>query len=244
MVRVLGMLALAFVWPYAADVRAHGIWFAERSGALAMIYGHGAEDLDMIKRYDKVRILSGFDAAQAPVAVQKIKTDRLLIVDTQHSPAVVAGVLDNGYWSKGADGKWINKGRDEVPGATESGRYIKYAIHLRSSPAKPLQPLKDHVLQILPVRAKLPEHMNEAMTLRVLFNGAPAVGAKVTRDYVNEPDGKPLIVGKDGMVTLKVRNQGLNVITAAYDGPAADPAKAQKTGLFASLSFVIKHAPD
>ena len=208
-----------------------------------MIYGHGAEDLDMIKRYDKVTILSGFDAAQAPVAVQKIKTDRLLIVDTQHAPAVVAGVLDNGYWSKGPDGKWVNKGRDEVPGAEESGRYVKYAVILRESLKAPLKPLPGQVLQIVPLKAALPHHKDESMTVRVLFNGKPVAGAKVTRDYVGDPDAKPLVTGKDGTVTLRVRNDGLNVISAAYDAPPDDPAKAAKTGLFASLTFAIKHKP-
>lgn len=235
------ILCLAFC---GQSAHAHGIWFAERSGALAMIYGHGAEDLDMVKRFDKIKGVSGYDAAQRPVPATLLKTDRLLIVEAPGAPAIVAGMLDNGYWSKGPDGKWVGRGRDAVPGATESGRYLKYAIHLRTSPRAPLQPLKDHRLQILPLRAALPAHMGEAMTLRVLFDGAPAVGAKVTRDYVNDPDAKPLIVGKDGTVTLNVRNQGLNVVAASFDGPPDDPAKAAKTGLFASLSFVLKHAPE
>lgn len=240
-VRVAAATALALLAPL---VQAHGIWFAERSGALAMIYGHGAEDLDMVKRFELVRGVGALDADQAPVPASLLKTDRLVIVETGKQAAVVAGILDNGHWTKGPDGKWVKKGRDEVPGATESGRYLKYAIRLQGATRAPLQPLRDHALQILPVRAKLPEHMGEAIALRVLFEGKPAVGAKVTRDYVNDPDAKPVIVGKDGIVTLRVRNQGLNVISAAYDGPPDDPVKAAKTGHFATLSFALKHAPE
>jgi len=75
-------------------------------------------------------------------------------------------VLDNGYWSKGPDGKWVNKGRDEVPGAEESGRYIKYAVFLRESLKAPLQPLPGQVLQIVPLKAALPQHKDESMTVR------------------------------------------------------------------------------
>lgn len=222
-------------------VQAHGVWFAERSGQLAMIYGHGAEDLDMIRRHDKVKEVTGFDVNGAPVPVSLRKTDHLLLVDAKPLPAVIAGVLDNGYWSKGPDGKWVNKGRDEVPGAEESGRYVKYAVFLRESLKAPLKPLPGQVLQIVPLKAALPHHKDESMTVRVLFNGKPVAGAKVTRDYVGDPEAKPLVTGKDGTVTLRVRNEGLNVITAAYDAPPDDPAKATKNGLFASLAFAIKH---
>lgn len=228
---------------WSATAQAHGIWFAERSGQLAMIYGHGAEDLDMIRRHDKVKDVAGYDAAGAPVAVSLRKTDHLLLVEAKPLPAVITGVLDNGYWSKGPDGKWVNKGRDEVPGAEESGRYLKYAVLLRESLKAPLQPLPGQVLQIVPLKAALPQHKDESMTVRVLFNGKPVAGAKVTRDYVTDPEARPLVTGRDGTVTLRVRNDGLNVITAAYDAPPDDAAKAAKTGLFASLAFAIRHKP-
>lgn len=228
----------------APVAQAHGIWFAQRSGELALIYGHGGEDLDMIKRFDKVTAITAFDSAGAPVKTSLRKTDHLALVDMQSKPAIVAAVLDNGYWTKGADDKWVNKGRNEVPGARESGRYIKYTVYLKEPLSKPLGTLPGQVLQIVPVGAKLPHHMNDAMTVRVLFNGKPAPGAKVIRDYVTDPDQKPLIAGKDGAVTFRVRNQGLNVVGASFDAPPDDPVKATKNGLYATLAFVLQHAPE
>jgi len=237
-------LTIALTFALTSIAHSHGIWFAQRSGELALIYGHGADDLDMIRRYDKVTNLSAFDAAGAPVKTALRKTDHLALVDLSAKPAIVTAVLDNGYWSKGPDDKWVNKGKDEVPGAKESGRYIKYSVFLREQPAKPLGALPGQVLQIVPVAAKLPQHINDSMTVRVLFNGKPAVGAKVIRDYVTDPDQKPQIAGKDGTVTLRVRNQGLNVIAASFDAPPEDAAKATKNGLHATLAFVLKHAPE
>jgi uncharacterized GH25 family protein len=198
----------------------------------------------MIKRYDKVTNIAAFDAAGAPLKTTLRKTDHLALVDQSAKPAIVAAVLDNGYWTKGPDDKWVNKGKDEVPGAKESGRYIKYSVYLKDSLPKPLGALPGQVLQIVPVAAKLPHHMNDPITVRVLYNGKPVAGARVIRDYITDPDQKPVLTGKDGTVTLRVRNQGLNVIAASFDAPPDDPAKAAKNGLHATLAFVLKHAPE
>lgn len=125
------IVALAMAAWITPLLHAHGIWFAQRSGELALIYGHGAEDLDMIKRYDKVTNIAAFDASANPLKTALRKTDHLALVDMSAKPAIVAAVLDNGYWSKGPDEKWVNKGKDEVPGAKESGRYIKYSVFLK-----------------------------------------------------------------------------------------------------------------
>ena len=97
---------------------AHAIWFAQRSNALALIYGVGADDLDAVKRLPKVTSIAGYDDAGKPVETKLVPTtDKLLLVNLDNQPAIVAGVLDNGLWSKTADGTWHNKGKDEVPNA-------------------------------------------------------------------------------------------------------------------------------
>lgn len=224
---------------------AHGIWFAQRSNQLALIYGVGAEDLDAVKRLPLVKSIAGYDEDGKPVETKlNPTTDRLLLVNIDNQPAIVAGVLDNGRWSKTADGKWHNKGKDEVPTAVISERNFKYAVHLRLPLSKPLGPLPEQTLQIVPVNAKLPELLGQPIKLRVLFQGKPLAGARVQADFVNDPDSKPVKTGKDGSVTLKVRNQGLNVVVATYDGPTDDAAKSTKTEHVATLSFVLPHKPE
>ena len=223
---------------------AHGVWMAQRSGEMAVVYGHGAEDLDMIRRFERIREVSAFDASGAAVKSGVRKTDHLVLFDLASKPSVLALVLDNGFWSRQADGKWVNKGRDEVPDAKESGRYIKYAVRLTGPMKSPLGPIPGQVLQVVPVKPTLPHHLNEQMTVRVLFNGRPVAGARVIRDYVNDPEAKPAITGKDGLFTFRVRNQGLNVIAASYDAPPEDPAKGTKNGLHATLSFALEHGPE
>ena len=105
-------------------------------------------------------------------------------------------------------------------------------------------PLPEQTLQIVPVKAKLPELLGQPVKLRVLYQGKPVAGARVQADYVNDPDSKPVKSGKDGSVTLKVRNQGLNVIVATFDSPPDDPVKSSKIEHVATLSFVLPHKPE
>jgi uncharacterized GH25 family protein len=236
--------ALVVTMLFAGSANAHGIWFAERSGQLAVVYGVGADDLDMVKRLPKITDVAAYDVLQQTVETSLRATEFLVVVNTDVHPAIVAAALDNGYWSKTPEGEWIAAGRDEVPNATVSERTVKYAVHLRSALAEPLGPLPGQKLQIIPDAEILPDMMGEELNLRVLYEGKPVAGARVIVDFVNDPDGERIITGDDGRVTIKIRNQGLNVIGALYDSPSNEPKKIDKIESMATLSFVLPHEPE
>ena len=48
----------------------------------------------------------------------------------------------------------------------------------------------------------------------------------------------------DGKVTIKVRNQGLNVISASYYHEAEDSIELDEISHRATLSFVLPHEPE
>jgi hypothetical protein len=227
----------------SAPADAHGIYFAQRARQLALIYGIGADDLDSVKRQPLIESVAGFDADWKPVPTKLRVAGPLLIVDSDEQPTVVAAVLFNGIWSKPPDGEWVKKGRDEVPNATVSEKNYKYAVHIAGPLTTPLPPLPGQTLQIVPATA-IPVKMDEPLKLRVLFQGKPVAGADVLRDFVNDPDQKPLKTAKDGTVSIKVRNQGLNVIAAVFTGPSDEPTKADRMEYTATLSFVLPHAPE
>ena len=210
----------------ATLAQAHGIWFAQRSNQLALIYGVGADDLDMVKRLPKVKTVTAYDENGKEVPTQLAPNGPLLVVNTDNQPAIVAAILDNGPWSKTPDGKWHNKGKDEVPNATISEHTVKYTVHLRRlNVATPVLP--GHKLQIVPLAKQLPEQMGQALTVRVLYDGKPVQGASVQPDYVTDPDSEPVKTGADGTATFKVRNQGLNVVIATFVAPPANPARSR-----------------
>jgi len=240
----IAIAALLAAGMAVGSVQAHGIWFAQRATQLAFLYGVGADDLDSLKRLPLVSSMAGYDAAGKPVSTRLVPDGRLVLVDLENQPAVLAAVLDNGTWSKTPDGKWHKKGKDEVPTAVVSEHTWKYAVHLRAPLSAPLAPLPGQVLQISPVEAALPKMINDPIRLRVLYKGQPVAGAKVLHDWINDPDGEPVLSDKDGYVTLKVRNQGLNVIAAIYEGESDQPSKYNRVEHLASLSFVLAHAPE
>ncbi|MBT2333727.1 DUF4198 domain-containing protein [Variovorax paradoxus] len=241
---VRGAMAALLLSAASAAVQAHGIWFAQRSGDLALIYGEGGDDLDAGKRLPLVTAMAGYDAAGRPVRTALEAAGKLALADLREQPAVVAAVLDNGIWTKSADGQWFKKPRHEVPGAQASGHNFKYAVHLRAPLAQPLAVLPGHTLQIVPVDAALPPMLGQPLRLRVLYRGKPAAGVPVLVDFVNDPDGQPVVTAADGTATIPVRNQGLNVIAAKLDAPADDPAATDKVEHLATLSFRLAHAPE
>lgn len=227
----------------ATVAQAHGIWFAQRSSQLALIYGVGAEDSDMVKRQHKVKTVAAYDENGKEVPTQLAPNGPLLVVNTDNKPAIVAAVLDNGLWSKTPDGKWHNKGKDEVPDAARSEHTFKYTVHLRRLDVAP-PVLPAHKLQIVPLVKQLPDKMGQTLTVRVLYEGKPVQGASVQTDYVTDPDSEPLKTGADGTATIRVRNQGLNVVAATLSTRPANPAKTNIDEHLATLSFVLPNLPE
>ncbi|SIT41393.1 conserved exported hypothetical protein [Paraburkholderia piptadeniae] len=243
--RKLAVVASLIAGMGGADpAHSHGIYFAQRSNQLALIYGEGSDDLDVIKRQQKVKSVTAYDEQGKEVSAQLTPNGPLLVVNTDKQPAIVAGMMDYGLWSKTTNGEWQNKGKDEVPGATFSEHTFKYAVHL-CRPLNGVMPvLPGQKLQIVPVGKQMPDQMGQALTVRVLYDGKPAAGAEVQPDFVNDPDSKPLKTGADGTVTIKVRNQGLNVVVATLDTPPSEPAKANQDEHKATLSFALQHLPE
>src|SRR4051812_5181634 len=96
--------ALAASLTAGTVAQAHGIWFAQRATQLALLYGVGADDLDMVKRYSMVSSIAAYDADGKPVPTALQVDGRLVLVNVENQPAIVAAVLDNGTWSKTPDG--------------------------------------------------------------------------------------------------------------------------------------------
>jgi nickel transport protein len=242
--KVLTSAALAAGLVFASGAQAHGFWFAQRANSLAMVFGVGADDLDVVKRLPKITSFGAYDEDGQAVTSKLVTNGPLVTVDIDNQPAFVAAVMDYGMWAKTPDGKWHNKGKDEVPGAIISEKNYKYGVHLRRELNGPVPLLPGQTLQIVPVQTPLPLKAGQPLKLRVLYNGKPAAGARVLSDYVNDPDEKAATSAKDGTVTVKVRNQGLNVIVAVFKSAPEDAAKTNAVENLASLSFVLPHEPE
>jgi uncharacterized GH25 family protein len=152
-------------------------------------------------------------------------------------------VFQNGIWSRVGNGEFEKKGRDEMPEATLSEKNIKYSVAIMGPIDKPIPALPDQALQIVPV-GPIPKLLGEKLTYKVLYNGKPAAGARMINDLINDPDAKPVETAADGTVTLVVRNQGLNVIQAVFNGPTDNPKRYDHIENTATLAFTLEHAPE
>ncbi|TVV74585.1 DUF4198 domain-containing protein [Sphingomonas solaris] len=241
--RLVSALMLAGLVTAAVPADAHGIWFASRAKQPALIYGIGADDLDAVKRQPLVEKISAFDASFQPIPAVLRVSGPVLYVDAESQPTLLAAVLNNGTWSKMKDGEFVKKGRDEAPDAVLSEKTMKYAVGVQGPLTAAIPPLPGQSLQIVPVGA-IPEKLGAPLTYKVLFMGKPVAGARLINDMINDPDAKEVATKADGTVTLPVRNQGLNVIRAVYDGPADDRKKVDRIEYTATLSYTLAHAPE
>ncbi|WP_443478608.1 DUF4198 domain-containing protein [Novosphingobium aerophilum] len=237
-------LALAASVATILPAQAHGIWFAQRARQLALVYGVGADDLDAVARESKLTLVKGYDEDWLDVNVRLRDAGAIPVVDSDEPVAAVAAVMDYGIWTKDAAGEFHNKGRDEVPGATLSEHNWKYAVHLTRMPTRQVPLLAGQTLQLVPVGTDIPQKMGQPMKVRVYFEGKPVAGAQVMTDYVNDPDEVPVKTDGEGYATIRLRNQGINVLMAIFVSPTDNPVKYQQVEHRASLSFVLPHLPE
>lgn len=221
---------------------AHGIWFAERGRHTAMVYGIGADDLDMVRHLPQVEAITAFDAAYRPVKATLRAAGPVVLVDAATKPVLIAAVLQNGIWSRKGTAEFVKGGRDTMPDATLSEKTVKYAVSIQGPLSRTIPALPGQRLQIVP--AAIPATRGTSLTYTILYDGTPVAGAQVIADMLGDPDAIATTTTADGTVTLPVRNQGLNVIRAVFEGPSDDKARYDRIEHTATLSFTLPHAPE
>ncbi|EIZ81255.1 hypothetical protein WSK_0200 [Novosphingobium sp. Rr 2-17] len=234
--------AIGMVLPTAA-ADAHGIWFEQRAKQLVIVYGIGADDLETVKRLPMMENIKAYDADYQPIRASVRAFGPAVVVDTDAQLTVAAAVLPYGIWSRVGDGEFEKKTLAEMPNATVSTKNVKYAVTIQGQLTKPLPVLPDQMLQIVPV-GTIPLTLGSPLKYQVLYNGKPIAGVRMINDMINDPDATEQMTGADGTLTLPVRNQGLNVIRAVYDGPSDQPKLYKQVEHTATLSFVLPHKPE
>lgn len=227
----------------APMVQAHGIWFASRAKQLAIIYGIGADDLETVKRLPLIENVSAYDADYQPIKAATRVSGPVVLVDSDAQPTVVSAIMPYGVWSRVGDGEFEKKTLAEMPEATVSTKNVKYAVSIVGALTKPIPALPGQTLQIVPA-GPIPATLGMPLKYQVLYNGKPIAGARMINDMINDPDAKEQITAADGTLTLPVRNQGLNVIRAVYDGPTDQPKLYKQIEHTATLSFTLAHLPE
>lgn len=214
---------------------AHGLWTEERRGNIEVVYGHGAEDSKF--KAEKVSGAWAYDAGgkMIPVTVERL-ADHARLVPLSH-PAVMSVALNNGMWSQTADKKWTNEGRTKVPGAVTALQTFKYSLAIYE-PGVKLPNLKGLKLVIVPQADPLSVGPGKPLPVKVLLDGKPLAGIKLIGDYRSQPDVVSATTDAQGLATVVVRNEGLNIIAAETVVKVSGNPDIDEQGLFTSLTFL------
>lgn len=229
---ILSRLAatLALTVGGATTAAAHNAWL-EDAGApdrYVVHYGdHGGKPMP----YDaaKLKDVQVFDTEGKRVTVERRDADSDIRLQTPGA-ALLTLSFDNGYWSRTAEGRSVNRPMDAVPGATSGTRALKYhkrvvawSEHAARAIGQPyeLRPVSTTALAA-----------GEKILIQVLINGKPAQGIPVAFTE----DGKEAVTDADGMARLTVK-PGRNQIWSGKREPVANDPRATQHSIEYSLFF-------
>jgi uncharacterized GH25 family protein len=218
----------------AQAAHAHGIWLAERWGKIGLVYGHGAGD----DPYDpaKISAIQALDEDGKPVEMQANAFEDHALLSSEDEPAIILVDFDNGFYTKGRDGKWVNRPKSEVEGAQKAGRYFKHTLTIRHLHGE-LPSVPQQALQILPLVNPAELTAGKTLRVRVLFDGKPLAGVSLIPDYVNMSEERIRETDAAGEVDVTVRNNGLNVVAVSHGVPLENDPDADAVQHFATLAF-------
>jgi len=238
---MLKSLCLTLSLLATGNALAHGIWLEQRRGNLEVVYGHGPSD-DAYPN-SKFHGAWGYDKAGNPVAIQIQKLDTHVRLLPQGQPAVIVAALNNGYYARGADDKLVNQRKSQVPGATMGAGNWKYSMTVLQPDAKIPTQVAGIRLMVLPEKDPVKLTMGETLPVKILLDGQPVAGVKITADYRNASEAAPIETDKNGRAHITVRNGGLNVISAGYTHKSSQDPDEDEVWMNSTLTFLAAKKP-
>lgn len=232
--KVIVALFLALIMGAMPAAYAHGVWLSVRCDKTCIVLGDGPKD----NAYDPAMVtqVKGYDVDHKEVAVVVEPKDGHAQLSLPENVAIVAVNFDYGYWSKGPDGKYVNKPMDEVPGSSIGTHAVKFNTSYLDPEAEPKM-IEGLDMQFVPSVNPASLNMGDTFEVQLLHKGKPMADTEVIFDVVNDLNGTAL-TDADGKVQVTVRNNALNVVGVEVAVPEDSPnVKCTRTKYFASLSF-------
>ncbi len=219
---------------YATTVDAHGVFFANRLDQKALVLGEGPLD----NAYDPacVQRIDAYDVNFEPTTVERVDAGNHVTIVPDDDLGVTATFFDYGYFAKTTDGQVIPT-RDYA--SVENLKAVTYArkynVHYWNEAVKP-GGLYNVPIQIVPAVNPLTLRRGDTLRLRIYKDGQPYANAPVIADVLGDLTTE-MNADANGYITVRVANNGLNVIGVEVGFPTDDPIVTEK--IFSSLSFII-----
>ena len=219
---------------YAVPTDAHGVFYANRLDQKALVLGEGPLD----NAYDPacVQRIDAYDVNFEPTTVERVDAGNHVIVVPGDDLGVTATFFDYGYFAKTTDGQVIPTRDYESVENLKAVTYArKYNVHYWNAAVKQ-GGLYNVPIQIVPAVNPLTLRRGDALRLRIYKDGQPYANAPVIADVLGDLTTETN-ADANGYITVRVANNGLNVIGVEVGFPTDDPIVTEK--IFSSLSFII-----
>ena len=219
---------------YAAPADAHGVFFANRIDMHTLVLGEGP--LDNAYNPACVQNIDAYDVNFQPTTVERMDGEKNVSIVPGDDLGVTATFFDYGYFAKTTDGKVIpTRDYSDIENLMAVTYAYKYNVHYWSMDVKPAG-LYNVPIQIVPVVNPLMLRRGDTLLLRIYKDGAPYANAPVIADVLGNLSSV-IRADENGYVSVRVSNDGLNVIGVEVALPTADVNVTKK--VFSSLSFIL-----
>jgi nickel transport protein len=236
--RFLAISTLLFGTMLATNTtNAHGIWVAQRTGELTIVYGHLAEDSAYETK--KVKSVEGITVTGERRQIPLTAGQKNVTFTAPEDAVVLATKFDNGFWIKGPDDKWQNVGKAQIPGGTGSHQPLKYNTHILKPLVFPMKPT-GAAFEIVPLVDPIGLKLGNDLPVQVYFNGTPLAEAKIINDYINNAEAT-IKADANGKAVLKVTSAGLNVVAAEHTEKTPGNADVDEIYYMSTLTYVLPH---
>jgi nickel transport protein len=163
----------------AGSAAAHTAWI-EPAGAQGFVLRFGGhegkrEPVDAAK----LKSVLAFDAQGRAVQLQRSDGADGVHLQPQGEVALLALHFDNGFFSRDAAGKSVNRPMNEVPGATQGTWAVKYGKTIVRWGEIATRPVRQP-FEVVPLLAGAPR-AGQPIEVRVLIDGQPAADIEVAR---------------------------------------------------------------
>jgi nickel transport protein len=186
---------------------AHTVWLEREPNDPAAYSvkfgGHGGKEEPLVPA--KLKSIEAFDARGRAIALEPVVSAASVVVRPPATASVIAVHLDNGIYSRRAEGPSVEAPMNEVPGAVRATRALKYHKTVVRWDASVTQP-RGQPFEVLPLDRRAPA-AGTSVRVRVLLEGQPRAGVKL--GFGEEP--------KEGAPVTDANGEARVVVSAGFN---------------------------
>lgn len=225
-------------WLFAAaaliggPAAAHTVWLspaAGEAGSWRVLFGGHAGKLESYQP-DKLKAVKALDAAGRPLKVSRSAGTDGVRLSIAGQPSLILADYDNGVHTRRSDGPSVAKPMNEVPTAISATWAVKHHKTIAAWTPIVTKPA-GQPFEVVPLSAAQPR-AGQPMKVRVLIDGKPAAGIKVSRDE----DGEGPVTDAQGVATFTPA-KGFNKLWSGKRRPVKGEPRYTQVSIEYSLGF-------